>query len=347
MASDELYPNRISEEEAAEGILSLIRSGPEGRETVEGEGDAPDEGGDPEDEEPVEDSPEDDESEDPDDDLEDLVDDESEDEEDDEDADDETSDDEPETFTVHVDGKPIEVTLEEALQGYQRTSDYTRKTMELTEQRKALREQEASVGQQRQEYLQRLALTQRALQTIVPQQPDQALKQSNPQAYKDQLADYTEWAQNAQAVEAERQRVVQEHQAQVDLQKAEHLEQQRARLLEIIPEWHDPEVRAREGDEIVTYAQTTYGATLAEIESVEDARWFDMVRKAMLHDRLAESGTTARKKVKPKQGKALKPGTARKSKDPGKRKAKAAAKRLRETGSTKDAAEAILQSGLL
>jgi hypothetical protein len=66
---------------------------------------------------------------------------EDEDGESDEDEDeDEPDDDNPvleETFTVKVDGEEVEVTVREALEGYQRREDYTRKTQELAEARKA------------------------------------------------------------------------------------------------------------------------------------------------------------------------------------------------------------------
>jgi hypothetical protein len=67
--------------------------------------------------------------------------DETEDDEDGEDSDeDEPADDNPvleETFKVKVDGEEVEVTVREALEGYQRREDYTRKTQELAEARKA------------------------------------------------------------------------------------------------------------------------------------------------------------------------------------------------------------------
>jgi hypothetical protein len=44
----------------------------------------------------------------------------------------------PETYTVTVDGEELQVTLQEALQGYQRQSDYTRKTQEVASQRETL-----------------------------------------------------------------------------------------------------------------------------------------------------------------------------------------------------------------
>ena len=58
----------------------------------------------------------------------------------DESEDEEAVDDNPvldEKFTVKVDGEEVEVTVREALEGYQRREDYTRKTQELSEARKA------------------------------------------------------------------------------------------------------------------------------------------------------------------------------------------------------------------
>ena len=45
---------------------------------------------------------------------------------------------EPNTFTVKVNGKEVEVTQDELLQGYSRTSDYMQKTRVLSEQRKQI-----------------------------------------------------------------------------------------------------------------------------------------------------------------------------------------------------------------
>jgi hypothetical protein len=44
----------------------------------------------------------------------------------------------PQLYTIKVDGEDTEVTLEELQNGYSRQRDYTRKTQELAEQRKAI-----------------------------------------------------------------------------------------------------------------------------------------------------------------------------------------------------------------
>ena len=50
------------------------------------------------------------------------------------------------TYAVKVDGEEQEVSLDELRDGYQRQSDYTRKTQELASERKRLQQAEAIVA---------------------------------------------------------------------------------------------------------------------------------------------------------------------------------------------------------
>src|SRR5215468_5386206 len=59
---------------------------------------------------------------------------------------------EPQMVTIKVDGKTETVPLEEALQGYQRHRDYSRKTAELANQRRELEEQGKAAKEERQTY---------------------------------------------------------------------------------------------------------------------------------------------------------------------------------------------------
>ena len=55
--------------------------------------------------------------------------------------------DEPSTYTVKVDGKDVEVTLDELRSGYSRQADYTRKSQVLAEQRQKADEELAATQQ--------------------------------------------------------------------------------------------------------------------------------------------------------------------------------------------------------
>ena len=62
----------------------------------------------------------------------------------------------PSTYTIKVDGKDVEVTLDELQAGYSRQADYTRKSQVLAEQRKKADEELAATQQERQHYLSQL-----------------------------------------------------------------------------------------------------------------------------------------------------------------------------------------------
>ena len=64
--------------------------------------------------------------------------------------------DEPSTYTVKVDGKDVEVTLDELRSGYSRQADYTRKSQVLAEQRQKADEELAATQQERQRYISQL-----------------------------------------------------------------------------------------------------------------------------------------------------------------------------------------------
>ena len=79
-----------------------------------------------------------------------------------------TEDTDDPTVTVKIDGKEVEVKLSELKNGYQRQADYTRKTMELSEQRKAVEIETQKARYERQQYAdglqQQAALLQAQLQ---------------------------------------------------------------------------------------------------------------------------------------------------------------------------------------
>ena len=102
-------------------------------------------------------------------------------------ADDEdTGDESPEVqlVTVKIDGKTEQIPLEEAIKGYQRQADYSRKTAALAEERKSFDQDRQAVVQERTQYAHLLNALQQQLQAQQPQEPDwQKLYDSDPFEY--------------------------------------------------------------------------------------------------------------------------------------------------------------------
>lgn len=189
--------------------------------------------------------------------------------------------------TVKIDGKEEQISLKEAIEGYQRTADYTRKTMALSEMRKQIEMEASQVMAERQQYAQLLPVLQQQLQEMVQQEPDwQRLYAEDPLEWVRQKDLARERQEQLQAVTAEQQRVMaqmQQHQVQ---QLQQVVKQGREKLAEAIPAWKDSQRFEQDRVNLRRYAQEKLGYSEEEISQVYDHRAVIALRKAMLYDQL-------------------------------------------------------------
>src|SRR5210317_1682593 len=115
------------------------------------------------------------------------------------------------TFTVKVDGQEVEVTQEELINGYSRQQDYTRKTQELSQQRKTIEQQQAELAQRDAIYSQLLPKMEAQLNAALGEEPDwNALYEDDPVGYVRQKQLWDEQKEKLRAVQAEQERLQQE-----------------------------------------------------------------------------------------------------------------------------------------
>jgi len=165
--------------------------------------------------------------------------------------------------------------------------------------------------------------------TLTPEQ-EAALQSENPNALLE-LKKMQE-ARSTRLSELSRQQA---------LAKQAMVEQNTRLAYELLPEWQDPEVLARERDGIVTVAKAA-GFSDAEVyNEIVDARYLPVFRKAWLYDQQMTKQQTAKTKARkaPKLVK-KKPPVAPPSE--GQKKRRAAYDRLNKTGKVNDAVEALL-----
>lgn len=263
-----------------------------------------------------------------------------------EDADevDEEPADEPQAFKVSVDGEEVEVTLDELLKGYSRTSDYTRKTQALAEQRKAIEAEATQYREQRDAYATLLPQLQGVLEQVVPAEPDwdTLRKELDPGEFAARFADHQRATQQLNAVRTEQERIQREQAEEAQRNLAETLAAEQARLLEAIPEWQDTSKASADKKALVDYA-AGLGYTEQDLANVNDHRLILMLRDAMRYRELTTKGAeaVAEKKV---AAKVLKPGPRveqpRKAQNEAVRRAR---KQLAQTGRPRDAANLIEQ----
>jgi len=246
----------------------------------------------------------------------------------------------PQIFSVKVDGKEVEVTLEELQKGYSRTQDYTRKTQQIAEARKQTEAELQAVRAEREQYAQLLgALEAQVQQAAQPNIDWDRLYQEDPIEYVRQREVMRENKEKAEAIQSEQQRLAylsQQEQAQFMHQK---LEQEKEALLAAIPDWKDAKKAQAEKALLVEFGQKI-GFTPEELKSVVDHRAVLMLRKAALYDQMMSK----RGNIKPVTNngpRPAKPGAA--GRVSSSTESVRAQQRVAKTGRVDDAANAIFQ----
>lgn len=207
-----------------------------------------------------------------------------------------------EIVTVLVDGKPVELTkaqIAEAHKSGLRQADYTKKTQELSEQRKAAETETAKAREERNQYMQGLQKAQAILEAQLQEQQQidwQKLHETDPVEFQWQkhLAD----TRQAQLLQMTQQKEYLEAQAKAEQEQSfkAHIADQREQLLAKIPEWKDEAKQKAGVAEVKTYLEKQ-GLSAAEIQGVTDHRAIVMTRKAMLYDQMIAKASVAAKKV--------------------------------------------------
>lgn len=247
----------------------------------------------------------------------------------------EAPEEQPELYTVKVAGEEVQVTLDEALKGYSREQDYTRKTQALAEESKA---EKAAIAAARDEYLGKLQTVEKIIEASQPR-VDQALRYTNPAEWSAQMLQHQQWAEQRRAVSAETERLNAE-QAQEQARERETIASREAEaLLTALPEWKDPAVAKAETAALRDYGRSI-GFSEAELDDVLDHRAVRVLRDAMAYRDLKAKSGQVRSAVEAKR--VAKPGAA--SAPPSKTQDLQRAKqRLRQSGSVDDAEAAILR----
>jgi len=235
-------------------------------------------------------------------------------EESDEDDDYEDNEEEPqqELYKVRVDGEELEVSLDEALQGYQRQKAFTKRSQEAAEMRKAAEKEAAEAKQARDYYAQQLEVVAQQISQTIPQEPDwvSLAREVTAEEYNAIRAEYDSRMTNLAKVEQERQYVAQQQAAEQEEMLKKHLSAQKSEMLERIPAWKNDERRNEERISVINYARNI-GFSEEEVASATDARAIELLYKAMQWDNLQKKKPTAKKRTKqaPRMAKAGQPRT--------------------------------------
>ena len=246
----------------------------------------------------------------------------------------------PQVFSVKIDGKEVDVTLDELQKGYSRTQDYTRKTQQIAEVRKHTDAELQAVRAEREQYAQLLSALEAQVQQVAQPNIDwDRLYQEDPIEWVRQREVMRDNQDRAAAIQSEKQRLNQLSQQEQAQFMQQRLQQEQEALLAAIPDWKDAKKAQAEKALLVEFGQKI-GFTSDELKSVVDHRAVLMLRKAALYDQMMSK----RGNIKPVTNngpRPAKPGAAGRvsnSTD-----IVRAQQRVAKTGRVDDAADAIFQ----
>jgi hypothetical protein len=328
MADTQPAPQEGSVEEAHEALLSLLEPA---EEKPEEEKAAP-----TEEEESTEETQ--DES------LEEESEEETEEESEEESEESDEEDEEELLYAVKVDGKEQEVSLDELLKGYSRQSDYTKKTQELSSDRRGMEELQQKYNsemtqiqaerQQYTEYLNQIVENSMGGLDKYANLDWDRLKESDPIEYVTKREEYREAQEKIQAMRNE-QATAQHRQAEESKQlHSSMVMEEHSKLVSAVPEWGEPEKQKELAADVRKYA-LSQGFSEEELSSLVDHRSVLVLMKAAKFDAMDNANIKSKKlKNKPK---VIRAGKGKTKGENSKSKRTAKMKRLRSSGHVDDA----------
>jgi len=201
-------------------------------------------------------------------------------------------------YTVKIDGKEEQVTLKEALAGYQRQKDYTQSKMQLAEIEKARNDEVVAARQSRLHYESLVQHIANRLDDV----PEMSAQEWAELRARDEIEYATKWADRQQRMEqralvqAEQQRLAQQSEIEQQVALAEFVSDQRGKLLEAIPAWKDEKRRESDLGKNVAHAREI-GFTDDEIEKAYDARMVKLLNDSRILKEIRAKQAAAKAQV--------------------------------------------------
>lgn len=242
----------------------------------------------------------------------------------------------PDTMvTVKINGKTQSIPLKEALDGYQRNSDYTRKMQALKQDVTTFSQERQQVEQERQQYGQLISALHEQLRQFAPQEPNwEQLHRDDPLNFPIVEKQWRDYKERLAATESERNRMAylasQQEQAQIQTM----VEKGREYLVQKVPDWKDPKKWDEARGKLREYGLKV-GYTDEELGAAYDPRAILVLDKARRYDAMVAN------RPKPDQANGPKPmrsGSAAQTPKTMTDVSRAKA-RLSKTGSVDDAAK--------
>ena len=204
------------------------------------------------------------------------------------------------TFKVKANGTEQEVTLDELVSGFQKGSDYTKKSQELAAQKQAVQQEAHAVQeamQLREEYSHRLSQVQQLLQNQDDSSESMAeLKENDPIAWSIKTAEKTENNKKLQLLQQEQDKLAYAQSQQVSQHQQKVVAHEAELLVSKVKEFSDEKTSEQVKKDIRNFGKSI-GFTDAELSQVYDHRHVMVMHKAAQWDKLQKANPSVNKKL--------------------------------------------------
>ena len=242
-------------------------------------------------------------------------------------------------FPVTINGQKYEVNQEELINGYQRQADYSRKTEELSIERK---QQEDQIRREREALQSQLANISTLEQSLRTQLDTEMASIDFDKMYEEDPSGAARLQYQMQKrqrdLEASRQQLQQSQQEEYQ----KYIQEQEKQMYLKMPEMKDPEKASTVRTDMKRYLTDT-GYSQAEVANLTDHRMLLILKDAMAYRKLQATKPGLAKKVS-NAPKVVKSGTAKTKSEKFAIKRNEGIKRLKKSGSLRDAAAIFRQN---
>ena len=259
---------------------------------------------------------------------------------DDEEADDEADQEAPVLYTVKVDGKEEQVTLEDLQRGYSGQKYVQQGMQEVAEKRKQTEEVYSHLLAERQQLVEMYQQMQQGQFLTQPSPPSEELLSNDPIGYIEEKARYDKAMDQYNQQQQRMGQVMQESEQARERAVQAYLQQEMSNLVQIIPEFGDAQKASKLKGKLVEGGQNYYGYSQEEIGSIMDSRAIRVLNDAVKYREIMAGKSKAEAKAKGAKP-VIKPG-AKKAQNPSRKAMERQRAKFKQSGSIEDALALIV-----
>jgi len=217
---------------------------------------------------------------------------------DDDEADDEADQEAPVLYTVKVDGREEQVTLEDLQRGYSGQKYVQKGMQEAAAQKKQAEEVYSALLAERQQLVDMYQQMQQGQFLSKPNPPSEELLAEDPIGYIEEKARYDKAVEQYNQQQGKMSEIMQQSEQARERAVQAYLQQEMQSLANVIPEFGDAQKASKLKNKLIDGGQNHYGYTQEEIGQIMDHRAIRVLNDAIKYREIVAGKSKAEQKAK-------------------------------------------------